>query len=122
MNIENILHNKQLKFTTARKELFDILNNLQRPVCYEDIRDGISMDKATFYRNMSTFEEKGIVNSFESNDKKRYYELQGRLHSHFVCTVCGKIECLDIVPEISLIEYEIDNIIIHGRCTKCKQS
>ncbi len=122
MNIENLLHDKQLKFTTARKELFDIFSNSQRPVCYEDIRDSISMDKATFYRNMSTFEEKGIVNSFESNDKKRYYELQSALHSHFVCTVCGNIECLHIVPDASLIEHEIDNIIIHGRCPKCKQS
>ncbi|MBN2721348.1 MAG: transcriptional repressor [Campylobacterales bacterium] len=122
MNIENLLHDKHLKFTTARKELFDIFSNSQRPVCYEDIRDNISMDKATFYRNMSTFEEKGIVNSFESNDKKRYYELQSALHSHFVCTVCGNIECLNIVPDTSLCEYEIDNIIIHGRCPKCKQS
>ncbi|MDD3775595.1 MAG: transcriptional repressor [Sulfurovaceae bacterium] len=122
MNIENLLHDKHLKFTTARKELLDIFSNSQKPVCYEDIRDDISMDKATFYRNMSTFEEKGIVNSFESNAKKRYYELQSALHSHFVCTVCGNIECLDIVLDTSLIGHEIDNIVIHGRCEKCKQN
>ena len=40
----------------------------------EDIKSDISMDKATFYRNISKFEEEDILNSFESNDKKRYYK------------------------------------------------
>jgi Fur family ferric uptake transcriptional regulator len=120
MNIENLLHEKQLKFTTARKELFDIFSNYKKPVCYKDIKDNISMDKATFYRNMSTFEEKGIVKSFETNDKKRYYELFGTLHSHFICAVCNRIECLNIILDTPPIEHEIDNIIIHGRCPKCK--
>lgn len=122
MNIENILHDKQLKLTIARKELFDIFSSYKKPVCYEDIKDEISMDKATFYRNMSTFEEKGIVNSFESNDKKRYYELHDTFHSHFVCTQCNRIECLYMMPYASLVDYEIDNIIIHGHCPQCKKS
>ncbi|MDD5405891.1 MAG: transcriptional repressor [Sulfurovaceae bacterium] len=121
MNIENLLRDNQLKLTIARKELFDIFADIKKPVCYEDIKDNISMDKATFYRNMSTFEEKRIVNSFESNDKKRYYELHGTLHSHFVCTLCNNIECLQILPDTSLIGYKIDNIIIHGHCVKCEQ-
>jgi Fur family ferric uptake transcriptional regulator len=41
---------------------------------YEDIKSDISMDKASFYRNITKFEEQGILNSFESNDKKRYFD------------------------------------------------
>lgn len=121
MNISEIMHSNALKLTTARKELLDILSCHKKPLCYEEIKDNLSMDKATFYRNMSIFEEKSIVNSFESNDKKRYYELHSALHSHFVCTQCSNIECLHINQENLLADYEVDNIIIHGRCNKCKQ-
>ena len=34
------------------------------------------LEKATFYRNITIFEEENLINSFESNDKKRYFEIK----------------------------------------------
>ena len=118
MNIEDIIKNKKIKLTTARVALLEILQKAQNPLSYEDIKSNISMDKATFYRNISKFEEQGILNSFESNDKKRYFELRLIPHAHFVCANCNKIECLSDL-DIKLEGYLVNNVIINGKCKDC---
>ena len=112
------METKPIKLTTARKELLEILNEFDKPVCYEEIKHKISMDKATFYRNIAKFEEEKLINSFESNDKKRYFEIHKFPHAHFVCNKCNKIECISL-PYIPLENYLIENIIIKGRCSQC---
>ena len=77
------------------------------------------MDKATFYRNITKFEEENIISSFESNDKKRYFEIQKTKHSHFICTNCSQIECIHEKLNFDLKNYQVDNIIIKGLCPKC---
>ena len=69
MQIENIIQNKNIKLTSTRKELLEILNKEKKPISFDDIKNKLSMDKATFYRNISKFKDESIVNSFESNDK-----------------------------------------------------
>jgi Fur family ferric uptake transcriptional regulator len=118
MNLEEIIKNKKIKLTTARIALIEIFKNAKQPLSYEDIKIDISMDKATFYRNISLFEEEGIVNSFESNDKKRYFELKLKPHAHFVCIECNKVECLEDL-DITLDGYLINNVIVNGKCKAC---
>lgn len=118
MNIEEIIKNKKIKLTTARVALLEIFKEAKKPLSYEDIKADISMDKATFYRNIAKFEEQGILNSFESNDKKRYFELRLNPHAHFVCINCNKIECLDSL-EIKLEGYLVNNVIVNGKCKSC---
>ncbi|MDD2789278.1 MAG: transcriptional repressor [Sulfurimonas sp.] len=120
MTIENIIEEKNLKLTVARRELLGILHAHNRPLCFEDIKEKINMDKATFYRNISKFEEEAIVNSFESNDKKRYYEMQEFPHAHFICNTCNAIECLKNIEPINLEGYIITDIIFKGICKGCK--
>lgn len=119
MSVENIVKNKNIKLTTARVALLEILKKACKPLCYEDIKSDISMDKATFYRNISKFEKEGILNSFESNDKKRYFELRAKPHAHFVCIKCNSIECIKDL-DIKLDGYEVSNVIVNGVCKKCK--
>jgi Fur family ferric uptake transcriptional regulator len=118
MNIKEIMKKKNIKLTSARSTLLEILKNAEKPISYEDIKDHISMDKATFYRNISRFEKEGILNAFESNHKKRYYELKLNPHAHFVCISCNSIECIGDL-DIELKEYEINNVVINGRCKNC---
>ncbi|MGK0255575.1 MAG: Fur family ferric uptake transcriptional regulator [Arcobacteraceae bacterium] len=118
MNIDEIIKTKQIKLTTARLVLLEILKSANKPLSYEDIKSDISMDKATFYRNIGKFEEQGILNSFESNDKKRYFELRLIPHAHFVCVNCNKIECLSDL-EIKLDGYLVNNVIVNGKCKDC---
>jgi Fur family ferric uptake transcriptional regulator len=119
MNIEKITNEKNIKLTNARKAILEILVNSDKPLSYEDIKDELSMDKATFYRNITKFEEEDMINSFESNDKKRYFEIQKTKHSHFICTGCSKIECIHQKLDLNLVNYQVDNIIIKGICPNC---
>lgn len=121
MNIEELIKDRNIKLTTARVKLLEILKEADRPLCYEEVKNDISMDKATFYRNISKFEEEGILNAFESNDKKRYFELKLKPHAHFVCVECNSVECIKNV-DIALPGYEINNVIINGKCKDCLAS
>ena len=120
MNEINNLNNiKNIKLTTARKSILELLIDSNKPLSYEDMKEHISMDKATFYRNITIFEEESLVSSFESNDKKRYFEISKTPHSHFICSSCSKIECIHKKIDFNLPEYKIDNIIIKGICKEC---
>jgi len=118
MQIKELIKDKNIKLTTARIKLLEILKESDRPLCYEEIKKHISMDKATFYRNISKFEAEGILNSFASNDKKRYFEFTQSPHAHFVCIACNGVECIKNI-DITLPNYEINNVIINGKCTAC---
>ncbi len=119
MNIASITNNKNINLTTARKAILNILLDSKKPLSYEDLKDSLDMDKATFYRNIIKFEEANIISSFESNDKKRYFEIQQTKHSHFICTSCSQIECIHENLNFNLTGYRIDNILIKGICPDC---
>jgi Fur family ferric uptake transcriptional regulator len=118
MDIQELIKNKNIKLTTARVAILEILKKAKKPLSYEDIKSDISMDKATFYRNISKFEEEELLNSFESNDKKRYFELKRKPHAHFVCISCNGVECIEQL-DIHLNGYEVNNVIINGKCKTC---
>ena len=122
MEIRNIIKDKNLKLTPARVEILEILVTRNRPISYEDIKDELSMDKATFYRNIAKFEENAIIRSFESNDKKRYFSLEENFHPHFICTKCNTISCLSEKKLINMDGYKIESIIIKGICPLCLKS
>jgi len=121
MEIEELIEEKNLKLTTARREFLEILLSEKKPVSFEDIKGKIQMDKATFYRNALKFEQESIINSFESNDKKKYYELQEMPHAHFICNKCNTIECLKNVEPISVEGYIIEDMIFKGICRNCSK-
>ena len=112
----------KIKLTTARKSILDILATSKKPLSYEDLKDKIFMDKATFYRNISFFEDQNLINSFESNDKKRYFEIKDIEHSHFICNNCSNIECIFEKPNFLLQDYKIENIILKGKCKECNKN
>lgn len=119
MNIEDLTNESNIKLTTARKAILEAFINSSTPLSYEDVKDKLAMDKATFYRNITKFEDENIINSFESNDKKRYFEVQKTKHSHFICNVCSKIECIHENLNIQIEGHQVDNVIIKGTCPNC---
>lgn len=118
MQIETLIEEKNLKLTSARRELLEIFLKENRPLSFDDIKNKLTMDKATFYRNVSKFESVDLVSSFESNDKKRYYELQKTPHAHFICNTCNSIECIE-AKELNLEGYKVMDIIYKGICKRC---
>ncbi len=121
MKIEEIIEEKELRLTSARREFLEILIHENRPISFEDVKNKIQMDKATFYRNALKFEKESIINSFESNDKKKYYELQETPHAHFICNRCNTIECLKNVEPITIEGYVIEDMIFKGICNNCNK-
>lgn len=119
--IKSLLNSKKIKITDARYMILNILSNHNSPMNYEQIKAKMpfSMDKATFYRNILTFEKKGLVNKFESKDRVSYYELGKGNHAHFMCEKCQKIVCIDIPVPFKLDEYHITNITLKGKCKEC---
>lgn len=119
MCVEDIIKEKNLKLTSAREELLQILIKAKQPLSYDNVKGDISMDKATFYRNIAIFEEKNLIDSFESNDKKRYFEIKKNPHGHFICNSCNKIECIQKNLQFELSGYSVENIVIKGLCKDC---
>lgn len=119
MQIEELTRDTNIKLTNARKEILELFIDAPRPLSYRDVESNISMDKATFYRNIAIFEEQNIISSFESNDKKRYFEINQLPHGHFICRECNQVECLPSDINLSLEGYLVENIIIKGLCPQC---
>ncbi len=120
MDIEHIIKNTNIRLTTARAELLEVLIHTNKPLSYEDIKNNIKMDKATFYRNIAKFIDAKIVNTFESSDKKSYFEIKRDVHPHFICNYCHSIECIDnLSPIILLDNYVVEGVILKGRCKQC---
>ena len=120
-NITSLTNITNIKLTNARKSILELLIKSNKPLSYEDMKESISMDKATFYRNITIFEEENLISSFESNDKKRYFEIQKTQHSHFICNSCSKIECIHQKLDFFLDGCKIENIIIKGICRNCME-
>lgn len=121
MQIENMILEKNLKLTDARVNILKIFTSASKPLSYDELKSTLKMDKATFYRNMTKFEEESIVNAFESNDKKRYYEIKQKPHSHFICNTCNKIECMHTPCNIQMQGYIVEDIILKGICKECNK-
>ncbi len=117
-----MIKEKGLSYTQAREELIDLFLHASTPLSYDNIKNSLSMDKATFYRNTALFEAAEIISSFESNDKKRYYSIEQNLHPHFICTCCNSIECLHEDTLYKLKGYKIESITIKGLCPKCHKN
>ncbi len=119
MSIEDLITDKKIKLTVARVKILEILKGAIKPISYDEIKSDLPMDKATFYRNILKFESEGILNSFEANDRKRYFELKKNPHAHFVCIICNQVECIEKI-NLNLEKYQISNVIINGICPKCQ--
>lgn len=123
MDIQTLIKDKDLRLTAARESLLKIFIDADKPLCYEEIKEDIIMDKTTFYRNIHIFEAKGIIKSFESNDKKRYHELTRISHAHFICSVCNNITCIENYPVPNQIKgAKVDTVIVKGTCDTCNIS
>jgi Fur family ferric uptake transcriptional regulator len=120
--IKKIFEEQNIKFTTAREMILDILSEAKSPLSYEQIRSKMEcdIDKATFYRNIALFEEAGLIQKLESDERKSYFELSKKAHAHFVCESCHSVICIDFEFNSNIKDHKVKNVILKGLCKECK--
>lgn len=133
--IQAILIKHELSITESRTEILSLFLESSASVEHSqiEIQTQNRFNRATVYRTLRSFIEKGIVHRIPTYDSSVRYGLcrsdcdvhqHQDHHIHFCCNACGKIVCLDQInaPLIKLPEgYRSDRIdaLVSGLCTYC---
>lgn len=125
-----------LRATAARVSVLQQLTAAQQPVSHADMVDALGafgFDQSTLFRVLTELSEAGLVNRLDLGDQIRRFELRGAPgapefdHAHFLCTECGKIQCLEgyrfrlTPPRSGKLPGEITEVLFKGRCAKCDE-
>lgn len=135
MNVQEALKrlkSKGYKYTGKRETMVHIFAEQGRYLTAKEVLDlmqkeypGLSFD--TVYRNLSLFEDLGIIESTEWNGERRYRIHCGgnTHHHHIICTECGRTSLIATCPMNSILrkpeDFEITGhkFEIYGICSDC---
>jgi Fe2+ or Zn2+ uptake regulation protein len=97
------LQQARQRYTSARRNLVDLLLDLGRPVTIPELVDGGARQaQSSLYRNLAVFEQYGIVRRLVAVHDVARYELDEELmghHHHLVCSQCGRIDDVTLPPD-----------------------
>ena len=132
---EQILKNSGLSRTETRFKILDLFLASDKALSLAQIEASFEkLDRITLYRNLRTFESKGIIHRAVDGTNHPKYALcdehcQAHSHQdnhpHFHCTVCEKTICLEdlVTPNLPKLPpgYQVveSNLILSGLCTDC---
>jgi Fur family ferric uptake transcriptional regulator len=134
MKTESILDQHNLSKTPCRVDIINTLTSVDVALTENQIKKNLKFDydRATIFRTLKTFSEKGIIHCVPVEGNEVYYAIskpnykQTLSHAHFHCNSCGGVYCLNSIsiaepqlPEgFSANKYEIT---INGCCKKCNE-
>ncbi len=131
--MEEFLHSKGQRMTNQKKALLGIfLQHPNRMLSVSDLKnllpDGMEMDNATIYRNVTNFESLGLLESMvDLTGSARYMICDSEHHHHLVCVGCGSIICFPCdnpfwrsFAEQNDFEETYHRIEIYGLCADCR--
>ncbi|AZQ62511.1 transcriptional repressor [Flammeovirga pectinis] len=133
-----ILNDFDLRRTASRISILNIFMGTKIALSENVIEEQLVgiCDRATIYRTLKTFIEKGILHRvIDENSLVKYAMCNSDFcteshhrheHVHFKCQTCGDTECMDDLPihPVTLPEgYTAleTNYLIVGTCKKCNQ-
>jgi len=132
MRPDDILNTHNLKRTSCREGIIEVMMSAKNALSEHEIRERLSgnYDRTTFYRSFKTLEEHKIIHKIVIANQLVKYAIDNTVtgkkkHAHFYCNECYSVQCLEFVPvqEIKLpdgfTELETE-VIIKGRCPFCK--
>ena len=134
-NYKHLLEISELRTTPARLAVLGFLNENPNPLSADVIFDHLKIehnqaDRATIYRILETFFQKGLIKRLELGEGKYRYELAGEDHHHLICESCGAIEDISDCS-ISELEKEIahkkkflvkrHSLEFFGVCSTCQR-
>jgi len=128
---EQLLQRKGLKKTKLRHALIQHFIKTPHAQSYSDIKLALTeaTDKSTLYRNLTTFEQAGLIHSINDHSGITKYAFgaspkQGNGHAHFVCEHCETVYCMEeLIPSQLNIPkgFKTNKVqtIIRGTCADC---
>jgi Fur family transcriptional regulator, ferric uptake regulator len=132
--IRQLLSTRKLRVTEQRMAILRELSLQQVPVSHPELTQrlaGTQLDRVTVYRNLLSLTQVGLLVRTQLGDKVwRYSFLQDEasthdMHPHFICILCGVIQCLPasaVSFHTELVCNEIAEVQLRGRCVACAQS
>ncbi len=97
------LRRADLRYTSGRRALVDLLAQAGRPVSIADIADDLpGLPRSSAYRHLVDLQVAGVVRRVAANDDFARFELAEDLtehHHHLLCVGCGKVT--DVTPSQS---------------------
>ena len=132
---ENLLKGNELKITSQRVLVLNEIINKKKPFSANDLFLSLKnkIDLTTIYRILLIFKNKRLIREVVNKNEIQFYELScvhNPAHVHFLCNNCGKIFCLDPLPEKALLsigkikkDFITDEISINltGLCSNCSK-
>lgn len=97
---------------------------------FETVTSEHDLNRVTVYRILDLLAEKGAVNRVSCGDRAHHFCV-GRRHSHFLCTGCGEVRCIDnktLHFDAEAVSHslpmEISNVSLNleGLCDKCSRA
>jgi len=99
-DFKKIMHDANLKCTAPRELVIALLYEKHLPLSAQDIFEQLkkknTIDLATVYRTLASFEKAGLVKRIDLRTDTVLYELNTLHHHHIVCTHCGRVEDFDL--------------------------
>lgn len=132
MKAKDILLSHQLKRTSCREGIIELMIQSGQALSENEIRDRLAShyDRTTFYRSFKTLVQHQILHKIVIDTSLVKYGLdQSRihqqLHPHFYCNDCHSVSCLE---ELAADYIRLPNgfvsqeteILIKGLCPECK--
>lgn len=131
MKPETVLLNHNLKRTSCREGIIEVIMNSKSALSENEIKDRLhgNYDRTTFYRSFKTLEEYNIIHKIVVDNQVVRYALHNEItnkkdHMHFYCTACDNVLCMEDIPmDIPDVPdgFTINQteVVIKGVCSKC---
>ena len=137
-DLRRTLESNGLSVTGSRLKVLSKLREAKRPLSIGQIVALFSegeLDRVTAYRTLSAFLDRGIVHRIEGDNGTWHYEIckcpetEHALHSHFVCSECKKVMCLESTrvafpyKEIRECNLSVEDVQVKftGICGHCRE-
>lgn len=133
---KELLRSSDLRATAARIAVVRRLSDAGTPLSHAEVVEALSdagFDQSTLFRCLNELADAGLVVRLDLGDQVRRFELTHADrngvadHAHFMCTECGKLQCLDgftvkVSPERGPRRKalgQITEVLLRGRCGAC---
>lgn len=134
MNPSAILELHQVRKTAPRIAIVAVLQKHTNPLSEAEIKQemGDLYDRITFYRNVQTLVEAGVLHRIVIGTMYAKYALNDceeghchhQKHLHFYCKKCHEVICLEAVDLKPKVPEGFDTdeieILMQGTCKRCK--